>query len=285
MSARPVLVVVGPTASGKTRAAVAVARAVGGVVLSADARQVYRGLDVGSGKEGVPGTFPLPGREETPSRVVEGVHQIGLDLAAPTERFTAARWQAFASRAVEGLLAARVPFVVAGGTGFYVESLVRGFVWPDTDPAVRARYAHLPRRERREAEILALGQQPRAVAPAWRAQIVAIDPAREAHRAAIEARVRGWFESGELAREVAALPPDGEALTAIGYAEARALAERRLTMDAAIARAVSRTWAYARRQRAYVARRLPEATVVASPDAAVQALLERGRHLGERTHP
>lgn len=265
---------VGPTAAGKTRAAVALARATGGVVLSADARQAYRGLDVATGKEGEPGALDVPGLGALPARFLRGVPQIGLDLADARERFTAARWHAFAARAVHALLAAGTPVVVAGGTGLYVEALLRGFAWPDTDASVRARFADLPLRARRAAEVAALGQAPRAVPPAWSARVVGIDPPRAEHRAAIEERVRGWFASGDLAREVDALiaagvPRDAEALNAIGYAEALSMREDGVAQQVAIGRAVARTWAYARRQRAYFRRRLPEVAWAGSVEEAV----------------
>lgn len=267
---------VGPTASGKTRAAVALARAAGGVVLSADSRQAYRGLDVATGKEGEPGALDVPGIGAVPARFLRGVPQIGLDLADPRERFTAARWHAFAARAVDALVAEGTPVVVAGGTGLLVEALLRGFAWPDTDERVRARFAGLPRRARRAAEVAALGQAPRAVPPAWSARVVGIDPPRAEHRAAIEARVGGWFASGDLEREVDALlatgvPRDAEAWSAIGYAEALAVREGTMGGEAAVRRAVARTWAYARRQRGYFRGRLPEAAWVATPEAAEEA--------------
>lgn len=266
-------VVVGPTGSGKTRAAVEVARRLGGVVLSADARQVYRGLDVASAKEGEPAAHALAGLGDVPARVVDGVPQIGLDLVTPDVRYTAAKWHAFAARAMEALVDAKTPVVVAGGTGLYVEALLRDFDWPDTDPALRESVGGATRRETRRREIEALGQRPRARGARWEARVVGIDPPRDAHRAVLEARLRAWLASPALARELDALPADAEARTAIGYAEAEALRRGQIDFDGAVARAFYRTWTYARRQRAYFRNRLPETAWVATAEDAVRALL------------
>ena len=71
-------VLVGPTAAGKTGVATAVAKQLGGIVVSADARQIYRGLDVATGKEGDASSFDLPGLGRTRGRVADGTPQIGL---------------------------------------------------------------------------------------------------------------------------------------------------------------------------------------------------------------
>lgn len=267
-----VVAIVGATASGKTRAAVEAARACGGVVVSADARQAYRGLDAATGKEGEPASFDVPGVGPTPSRVVDGVHQVALDLAPPEERLTAARWHALAARFVDAFVAAGRPVVVAGGTGLYVEALLRGFSWPDTREEVRARYRHLPRREARLAELEVLGQKPSAQAPWWAADcaVIGIAPDLAAHRVAIEARVAAWFASGALQREVERLPRGVEAATAIGYEEARRVADGTLDLDVAVRRTVARTWTYARRQRAFFRKRFPEAQWCATPAEAAR---------------
>lgn len=117
-------VLVGPTAVGKTAVAVALARHWPLTIISADARQVYRRLDIGTAKP-------------APEQRAQVLHE-GLDLVEPGERFSAGR---FAREAAGWLVAARaagrVPLVV-GGTGFYVRALADGlFQEPPLDPARR----------------------------------------------------------------------------------------------------------------------------------------------------
>jgi len=121
-----ILVVTGPTGIGKSRVADALARLTPVEVVSADAGQVYRYLNIGTAK-------PSPAeRERLPYH--------GLDLILPTERFSAGRFARDARRWIEDIAArGRLP-VVVGGTGFYLRALFEGlFVEPSLDPARRAR--------------------------------------------------------------------------------------------------------------------------------------------------
>ena len=126
MSALPKLVaVLGPTACGKSGLGVALARRFDGEVVSADSRQVYQGLDLGTGKV-------------TPEEM-EGVPHHMLDVADPGEMYSVADFQAGAYAAIDGILSrGRVPFLV-GGTGLYLRSVTEGFVFSDAqpDPALR----------------------------------------------------------------------------------------------------------------------------------------------------
>lgn len=120
-------VIGGPTASGKTALAVEVAQALDAVVLSADAMQVYRGMDVGTGKASL---------DER-----GGVPHFGFDLREPDEPFDAADFVALADE----VLAAHPRVVVAGGTSLYLQALRRGLVaTPDPDPAFRAELDGVP---------------------------------------------------------------------------------------------------------------------------------------------
>ncbi len=122
-----VLVVAGPTSAGKTEAALVVAEATGAVIVSADAMQVYRGLDIGTGKA-------------TPEEQARAPH-FGIDVVDPDEPFDAGDFVALADEVI-----ARHPrVVVAGGTSLYLRSLLRGLVEsPPVDPALRAELEALP---------------------------------------------------------------------------------------------------------------------------------------------
>ena len=106
------LVISGPTASGKTRLAVELALRWGGEVVSADSMQVYQHMDIGTAK---------PTREE-----MRGVPHHMLDVARPEEDFSVARYVELAAQCVDGILArGRLP-ILAGGTGLYIDSLLSG---------------------------------------------------------------------------------------------------------------------------------------------------------------
>ncbi len=107
-----VLVITGPTASGKTWLAVELAKAHNGEVVSADSMQIYRRMDIGTAK---------PTREE-----MGGVPHHMLDVADPEEDFSVARYVDMAARCVENVLSrGRLP-ILAGGTGLYIDSLLSG---------------------------------------------------------------------------------------------------------------------------------------------------------------
>ncbi|MCC7008356.1 MAG: tRNA (adenosine(37)-N6)-dimethylallyltransferase MiaA [Acidobacteria bacterium] len=125
--------VVGPTASGKTALGVALASAFGGEVVSCDSTAVYRGLDIGTDKP-----------TEAERRAIP--HHL-IDVAAPTEIYSAARYAADAAAAIHDIAArGRLPIVV-GGTGFYFRALTRGlFAGPARDERIRRRLERVAER-------------------------------------------------------------------------------------------------------------------------------------------
>ena len=126
------IAVVGTNASGKSSLAISLARSLGGEVISADSRQVYRGLDLGSGK--------------VTAQEMQGVPHHLLDVCDPGTFFTMADFQRLAYRAIDDVLArGRVP-VLAGGTGLYVDAVCKGLdeiptVSAEVQQQVRGRYA------------------------------------------------------------------------------------------------------------------------------------------------
>lgn len=109
-SRKPVLCLVGPTASGKSDLGVQVAKAVGGEVLSADSMQVYRGMDIGTAKMT---------QEE-----MQGIPHHLIDLVPPDAPFTVADWTRFADERIEELHRRGTLPIVVGGTGLYIRSVV-----------------------------------------------------------------------------------------------------------------------------------------------------------------
>ncbi len=134
---RPLIVLLGPTAVGKSRIAVQVARHFATDVLTADSRQVYRGMDIGTDKPSV------EEREEVPHRLI--------DLLNPNEIFNTGWYRRAALVEIERLYAAdRLPLVV-GGTGLYIRALVRGLCpAPVADPELRAELLTIARERGRD---------------------------------------------------------------------------------------------------------------------------------------
>ena len=116
---KPCIVLSGPTAVGKTRLSIRLAKALNGSVISADSMQVYRGMDIGSAKI----------RPEE----MEGIPHYLIDVLEPEEEFNVVRFQQMAEAAMEEIYrAGRLPIVV-GGTGFYIQALLKGVVFTETE--------------------------------------------------------------------------------------------------------------------------------------------------------
>lgn len=123
---RPVLAVVGPTASGKTRLAIGLARALGGEIVSADAMQIYRGMEIGTAAP-------------TPEERAAAPHHL-VRCVSPDTVFSAGDYQQRARKCVSEIQARGAVALVAGGAGLYVRALLDGlFEGPPRDPAVRRR--------------------------------------------------------------------------------------------------------------------------------------------------
>ena len=123
-AATPLIAIVGPTAVGKTALAVELCRQIGGAVISADSRQVYRGMDIGTAK---------PTAAER-----GGIEHHLLDLREPDRPYSLPDFLGDANAAINGIRGrGRVP-VVVGGTALYVHALLAGFAPGPADPAVRA---------------------------------------------------------------------------------------------------------------------------------------------------
>lgn len=267
----PLLVIVGPTASGKTDLALALARALSVEIVVADSRQVYRGMDVGTAKPGAAARAAVP-------------HHL-LDLVAPDEPFTLADWLAAARRVVAEVgERGRLPLVV-GGTGLYVTALVDGYDLASQrhDPRRRAalevelaeqglaplaaRLAALdpaaaeridrrnPRRVLRaleRAEAGWVGERPRADSYPGPVRLVGLGRPRDALAARIDARARAMFAGGLLDEvrdlQAAGYGPQLEPMTGHGYREAARHLAGEWTIDEAVRVTVLHTRQYAKRQ-------------------------------------
>ncbi len=147
MKTKPrILVIIGPTASGKSALAVELARVLNGEVISADSRQVYRGLDIGSGK--------------ITKREMKGVAHHLLDVVHPKKVYTANDFLLDARAAIEDINSrGKIP-LICGGTGFYIDALVGRVALPNVPPHPKLR-ARLAKKSAVELYALLLEKDPR----------------------------------------------------------------------------------------------------------------------------
>ena len=269
------LVLCGPTASGKTALAVELALSLGGEVVSADSMQIYRGMDIGTAK-------PTPAE-------MRGVPHHMLDVADPAEDYSVARYVADAAACVDDILARGGLPIVAGGTGLYIDNLIAGrdFApfsgrWRDKLQAraeregIAALHAELaaidpdraarlhPNDEKRILRALEVWYETGETITAHDARTRALPHRYDAlrigldfsHRADLWARIDQRVDqmaAQGLAGEVRALldagvPPTCTAMQAIGYKELAAAVAGRGDLTAALEEVKLRSRQYAKRQ-------------------------------------
>ncbi len=120
MNLPKVLVILGSTASGKSSLAVKLTKRFGGEIISADSRQVYKGLDIGTGK--------------ITKKEMDGVCHYLLDVANPKTTFTVAKYQKLANLAIKKILRKKKLPIICGGTGLYIDSLIYDLKFPKVKP-------------------------------------------------------------------------------------------------------------------------------------------------------
>lgn len=267
---RPVVAVVGATASGKTRLSVDLARAVHGEVVNTDSVQLYRGMDVGSAKA-------------TPDERGGVPHHL-LDVLDPVQEASVAAFQREARAAIEQIRARDAVPILVGGSSLYVRAVLDPLDFPGTDPAVRRRWterldevgpealheelarrdpaaaeAILPTNGRRIVRALEVGEltgEPFAATMPGYASIypevvmIGLDVPRDVLDARIDARVEQMWADG-LVDEVRGLPGlagSPTASRALGYQQVLAMLAGDLTEEEAKEETKSGTRRFARRQ-------------------------------------
>lgn len=131
-SMQKLLVIVGPTSSGKSDLAVFLAKKFRGEVVSADSRQVYKGLDIGTGK--------------ITKREMRGIPHHLIDILSPKKQCTVTHYKVLADAAIAGIAARDTLPILCGGTGLYIDAVVDNFALPEVppDPLLRAQLEGMP---------------------------------------------------------------------------------------------------------------------------------------------
>jgi tRNA dimethylallyltransferase len=278
----PLLVLVGPTAVGKTAVAVRLGALLPIEVVSADSRQVYRGLDIGTGKPSAEERAAVP-------------HHL-LDVADPGERYHAARFRTDARAAIAAIHGrGRLP-VVVGGTGLYVRALLKGLTpAPPADPDLRAELEAMAQAQGSaalHARLAALAPEiarrlhpndrvrvvraieihaGSATAPAdgaegnwsgatraWRLLMIGLGRERAALNAAIALRARAMLARGMMSEVERLLAtghdPERPPMDGIGYRPLALAARGRLPVEEALRLMIRDTTRYAKRQMTWFAR-------------------------------
>jgi tRNA dimethylallyltransferase len=269
----PLIVIVGPTASGKTALSLNLARTCGGEIISADSRQIYRGMDIGTAKA-------------TPEERAAVPHHL-LDVVNPDEVLTLAGYQRLAYAAIEDIHArGRLPFLV-GGTGQYIAAVLEGWSIPEVAPdgvlragleaqaaaegaaALHARLAALDptassridyrnvRRVIRALEVCLTTGRPISELqekhpPPYRVLQIGVTRPRPALYERIDRRVDEMVQAG-LVREVRALAARGyswrlPAMTGIGYRQIGQYLRGEITLDESVARIKQATRRFVQQQ-------------------------------------
>jgi len=273
------VVIGGATATGKSDLAVALAQRIGGQVVNADSMQLYKGMDIGTAK------LSMAERQGIPHHM--------LDLVEVSTDVNVAWYQERARAVIDELLAADIPVIVVGGTGFYIKAILDDLNFPDTDPAVRekltleaekiggdalhqrlgkldpAAAAAIPRenvrRVIRALEVIEITGEPftanlpREDSTKYpQALQFGLNMDRELLDDRVELRVDRMFQQG-LVNEVEELITKGllegkTARAALGYAQVISALAGEITMDEAISQTKLATRQYIRRQETWFRR-------------------------------
>lgn len=268
-----VIVLLGPTASGKTDLAIALAQALDLAVLNVDSRQLYRQMDVGTAKP-------------TAAQRGQARHEL-LDLRDPDQPINLQEFRAIAEAQLKTELARQPLALLAGGSGLYLQALTQGLEPPAVapQPQLRAQLAALGQplchqllrqgdplaatriaaadamRTQRALEVLyatgrPLSSQQGATPPPWRVLELGLNPTDLTAR--IASRTRGLFAAGLVAETEALIERYGAELpllNTIGYGEAKQQLAGELSETESIALCEQRTRQFAKRQRTWFRRR------------------------------
>lgn len=256
-----------------------IAKKFGGEIISADSRQVYKGMDVGTGK-------PEIRNPKSETLIVEGIRHYLFDVVNPDEEFTVVLWKEKALTAIKDILKIKKLPIIVGGTGLYMKALILNLDIPQVPPDLRLRkklelrirnyglpalYEDLlkldpgaknvvdpknPRRVVRALEVCLVTGKPFTVGkrqgePLFQALELGIGIPREDLYKRIDRRVLEMYKEGllkETKRLLKKYSPRIPAMSGIGYKEAGEHLAGKISLEEAIIKTQLRTHAYARRQ-------------------------------------
>jgi tRNA dimethylallyltransferase len=260
----PLIVIVGPTASGKSALAMKLAEQFGGEIICADSRTVYKGMDIGTAKPSAEDQARVP-------------HH-GLDLVEPGERFSAVDFKNYATETIADIRArGKIPFLV-GGTGLYVDAVIFDYQFGQADPELREKLealslkelhqyckdnnVKLPENEKNRRYVIREIERKndsgaRLQEPQQNTIIVGITTNEDILRKRIQERSEHLFESG-VVEEARALGDkygwENEAMTGNIYRIIRDLLDEEITQDEAERLNEIADWQLTRRQLSWLRR-------------------------------
>lgn len=268
----PVLVIVGPTASGKTGLGIKLAKEYNGEIINGDSRQVYRYMDIGTAK---------PMKEE-----MQGIKHYLIDIVTPDKGFSVVDFQEHATSAIEKIQSLNKLPIIVGGTGLYIEALMYGYEPPmESDPKLREEYKRLAINEGNEKLHMLLKQKdpfaaekihmnnthhliralevaersgnskfisPKKSPPDFDFYVINIERDRDQLYARINQRVVSMFENGIVEETQKLLDmgytKDLSSMTSIGYGEIIEMFEGVRSKEEIIGLIQQKTRNYAKRQ-------------------------------------
>ncbi|BAJ64117.1 tRNA (adenosine(37)-N6)-dimethylallyltransferase MiaA [Anaerolinea thermophila] len=271
----PLLVIVGPTAVGKTQVSIELARRLDAEIVSADSRLFYRGMDIGTAK-------PTPAERQ-------GIPHHLIDVADPDEVWSLALFQQAAHQAIGAIHARGKLPILVGGTGQYVKAVIEGWQPPEQPPipslravlermaaeqgkdAMHAMLTFLdpiaaqkidPRNVRRTIRALEVifstgrrfSDQRRKTSSPYQVQIIGLTRNRKILYERVDARIEQMLQQGfldEVRRLLEKYPPDLPAFSAIGYRQMIEVVQGKRTLEEAVAEIKRLTRRYVRQQGAW----------------------------------
>ena len=270
-SKRKIIVILGPTASGKSALAVKIAKKFNGEIISADSRQVYKRLDIGTGK--------------ITKKEMGGIPHHCISIVSPKKIFTVVDFKKCADKAIEEIFAKNKTPIIVGGTGLYIQAVVDNIVLPEVKPNWKLRkelekktteemFAMLkkldpkraknidaknPRRLIRAIEIAkTLGKIPNLAVkpPSWEFLQIGVRLPNEILKKNIEKRIKKMLKDG-LVAETKKLrnPPNGGGLSwkriyelGFEYKYPALFLQKKISKDEMLSKMLIENWQYAKRQ-------------------------------------
>ncbi len=257
----------GPTASGKSSLAIKLAEKFKGEIVNADSRQVYKKMDIGTGK--------------TDSLGSKVRHHL-LDIVSPDKPFSLAQYQRLAFRAIDDILKRKKLPIICGGTGLYIRAIVDNLNIPKVKPDIKLRqklekqtvaklFSRLEKLDPRTAKIIDQNNKRRLVRalevvltkcasftelqkikkPRYEVLQIGLKTERAILRQRIENRFKQMIKDGlieEAKKLLSKYSPDLPSMSGIGYLEMGLYLSGEISLDVAIQKAVARTYQYSKRQ-------------------------------------